>query len=206
MRIQALQDSSVMRTALAEVAARGVVYIEDVLPRLFRGSLQYELEAGDFQPAPPSDHVSQEFEFYNLPYPTPAPSFVGDLGEQLTQGVQFHTDHPLLRFWEPNDIAVQRYLPDHGGIATHRDYKSDVLLVAIFTIAGAAKFRVWDGSKVRNEWLTHPGSLVLLRAPGLTEAKEDRPYHSIGKPVSGSRISLAYRLNRRLPTTAPLPR
>lgn len=98
----------------------------------------------------------------------------------------------------PTEIAYMLYKGPHAGISPHRDHARHKLLIAIFTLKGCATFRIHhtrDEAAVNAEWVTRPGDLVLLRAPGLHPGVNTRPFHSIGPPIgSEERISLSLRM------------
>ncbi len=74
--------------------------------------------------------------------------------------------------WRPNDIAVQRYFTGAHGISPHMDGKRYGYLIAIFTITGTARFALCSdrSGTIVEEWYVTPGSLTLLRGPGLAGA------------------------------------
>ena len=140
--------------------------------------------------------IAQQFETLNFSYLTEASPAVRKFGQRLISFVQ-----PVLPKWRPNDVAIQRYLPTHIGIDNHRDYASDILLVAVASLEGSARFHIEADEVYSKQWSNVevcPGDLVLLRAPGLTGHPEDRPYHRIEAPLAGQRVSIAYRQNSRL--------
>jgi len=95
--------------------------------------------------------------------------------------------------WAPNDVLIQRYGPEDF-IVRHRDYKRSIGLVAVTTLYGEAPFYVeLDGRHDKETCVnTRPGTLVLMRGPGLTYA-DGRPYHRAGLPTSAPRIAVTYR-------------
>lgn len=142
--------------------------------------------------------VRQQFQTINYRYPGETTPHIARLGSTLEE---FLRDE--LPQWRPNDVAMQRYLPEQTvGIDPHRDYARDKLLVAVTTLAGEADFHIElddeAGGKSWSKRRLQPGDLVLMRAPGLTEADDDRPYHQIDPPRSEERTSLAFRHNVRL--------
>lgn len=100
--------------------------------------------------------------------------------------------------WRPDEVSVQRYRPGAVGISPHLDHKRYRYLVASFTIGGEAPFtlcRDRDGDPIAT-WRAGPGSLVLLRGPGLDGVDDGRPLHAVAAPATGTRISLGFRMAR----------
>lgn len=98
--------------------------------------------------------------------------------------------------WRPDEVSVQRYRPGAVGISPHLDHKRYRYLVASFTIEGEAPFtqcRDRDGDPIAT-WGAGPGTLVLLRGPGLDDADDGRPLHAVAAPATGTRISLGFRM------------
>ncbi len=103
--------------------------------------------------------------------------------------------------WEPNEAAVQRYPAASGGIGVHRDGKRYRVLIAIFTVEGTGTLALCTDRQgtVAREWLTTPGSLILLRGPGLDGAEDGRPLHRVQTSTGVQRTSLSFRMDGRLP-------
>jgi hypothetical protein len=97
---------------------------------------------------------------------------------------------------------VQRYEPGAIGVTAHVDSKRFVLLVAVFTHLGSSEFVVCEGRTegVVEKWSTQPGTLVLLRGPGLGGVEDGRPFHAVREPAAGQRYSLTFRMNVRQQT------
>lgn len=99
----------------------------------------------------------------------------------------------------PNQAVFLRYRGLGAGISPHRDHKRYAFLVAIFTLVGEAPFSVVGdraGRHVLASWMTAPGDLCLLRAPGFDGNDDGRPLHAVGAPMGEERISLAFRTAR----------
>lgn len=124
-------------------------------------------------------------------------AIIDELAEEL-EGLVHQADAEAfgleaLRFAE---AIYQRYEGTRLGVSPHRDSASYKLLVAILTLEGSARFSVVsdrDGNGAIDEWIIHPGSLVLVRAPGFQGVEDGRPMHSVGKPHGGTRLSLTLR-------------
>jgi hypothetical protein len=99
-----------------------------------------------------------------------------------------------------NQAVFSRYRGLGAGISPHRDHKRYAFLVAVFTLVGEAPFSVVAdraGQHVLASWMTAPGDLCLLRAPGFDGNDDGRPLHAVGAPTGEARISLAFRMDRR---------
>lgn len=96
-----------------------------------------------------------------------------------------------------NDLIVQRYMPDSGGITPHRDHVRYVGLVALVILAGDAEFYVCgdrDGSGAR--LIASPkGCLLLMRGAGFAGIKT-RPFHML-KNIRSFRVSFGLRHDTR---------
>ena len=103
----------------------------------------------------------------------------------------------LARWW-PNEAYVQRYEPGALGVSPHRDGKRFAVLVAVFTIQGSARFALCRdrAGTVVQEWDAGPGSLALLRGPGLADSEDRRPFHTVHGPTGGRRCSVSFRMNQ----------
>jgi hypothetical protein len=99
--------------------------------------------------------------------------------------------------WLPNEVDVQRYHALALGITPHLDLKRYRVLIAIVTVGHSAPFSLCKDREgtVSEQWQAEPGSLVLLRAPGLGGAEDGRPLHAVGGPPVGTRISITWRMN-----------
>ncbi len=112
---------------------------------------------------------------------------------------QVHAEAPDVSRWCPDEVSVQRYRPGAVGITPHLDHKRYRYLVASFTVEGEAAFtlcRNREGEAIAT-WRACPGSLVLLRGPGLDGTDDGRPLHSVGTPARGTRISVGLRMDQR---------
>jgi hypothetical protein len=52
--------------------------------------------------------------------------------------------------------------------------------------------------RIIQEWEAGPGSLTLLRGPGLLDAEDGRPFHTVHGPAAGRRFSITFRINQQL--------
>jgi hypothetical protein len=104
-----------------------------------------------------------------------------------------------LATWRPNEAGIGVYRPGSVGITAHLDGRWYRRLVAVFTVVGSAAFEVRDGrdGELLDRWGAGPGSLTLLRGPGLGGARDGRPFHAVHGPSRGVRCSLALRFGLR---------
>jgi hypothetical protein len=86
------------------------------------------------------------------------------------------------------------------GVSPHVDSKRFAVLVAIFTIEGSARFALCQtrAGEILQEWEAGPGSVTLLRGPGLLDAADRRPFHTVHGPAAGRRFSITFRMNQQL--------
>jgi alkylated DNA repair dioxygenase AlkB len=105
---------------------------------------------------------------------------------------------PGLGRWWPNEAYVQRYEPGALGVSPHLDSKRFAMLVVIFTIEGSARFALCQdrAGAIVEEWEAGPGSLILLRGPGLLDAEDQRPFHTVSGPTARRRFSITFRMNQ----------
>jgi hypothetical protein len=102
-----------------------------------------------------------------------------------------------LERYAPNVAYVQRYRPGSLGVSPHRDGKRFALLVAVFTTHGSASFSLCRGRSggALATWEAGPGSLALLRGPGLGGLPDGRPFHTVAGPACGERYSVTIRMD-----------
>jgi hypothetical protein len=88
------------------------------------------------------------------------------------------------------------------GVFPHLDSRRFAVLVAIFTIftiQGSARFALCKdrAGAIIQAWEADPGSLTLLRGPGLLDAEDHRPFHTVQGPTAGRRCSITRRVNQQ---------
>src|SRR5262249_30679087 len=144
----------------------------------YRRHLQHEIQDGPFERLPSEVgpyHVREDADMFRITkanlgdYPT-----VRQARRALT--TRIHADGEGIdgtNRWFPNDIAVMRYKPGSIGVSPHRDGLRNHYLIAIITSHGSAPLAHCTNREgtIIEEWETTPGSLVLLRAPGLADAE-----------------------------------
>ncbi|HET9257302.1 MAG TPA: hypothetical protein VFO16_19170 [Pseudonocardiaceae bacterium] len=202
-----------LRPALLRVAASGMSFVENALDHDYCRRLQHEVQDGPFERLPGEVgpyHVREDADMFRITeanlggYPA-----VRQARRELT--TRIHADGEGIGGidrWFPNDIAVMRYKPGSIGVSPHRDGLRNHYLIAIITSHGSAPLAHCANREgtIIEEWETIPGSLALLRAPGLADAeKHDRPFHAVRGPAAGWRYSLTLRMNTSLPGPAAAP-
>jgi hypothetical protein len=127
-----------------------------------------------------------------------APALVRAFGlavcEALSDGAPTGTQRvPMFNdvTWGKSDQGVQY-------ITAHRDPPGAGGVIAIVTLWGHARFRVWQGSQ-RIEWVTEDGDLVILRGDGWPTDESRCPMHEVESPESGDRMIMTLRYNKAGP-------
>jgi hypothetical protein len=101
-----------------------------------------------------------------------------DLLEQRMAQLEAYPLETSLSF---NSMVLQRYEEGSLGITPHRDGLSYVNLVCVFIIGGRGRFYVCSDRSGRDakEIDASPGNVIFMRAPGLFEAEDNRPFHYV---------------------------
>jgi hypothetical protein len=199
-----LRSTLDLRPPLRAVVDQGAAYVEKALDPAFVEVLTTEVGGIRFERMDTLEgRARQEGDRYAIPEQSlSAFPAIRELGDHLVRLVQVAAElRPDYAIWRPNKVHVQRYLSGDRGITPHRDYSRYRYLIAVFTVEGEAQFTI-----CRNRagdplvtWATSPGSLVVLRAPGLVQnGPDDRPLHSIAGPHTGQRISITYRMDTKV--------
>lgn len=103
--------------------------------------------------------------------------------------------------WLMTEAGYQRYRSDSDFISPHRDRRSDHLMSVTVTLAGSALVRIlipnsdhsdYTDLSVLDQFMTKPGSAMILRAPGLGSGEQ--VIHEVFPPESGSRLILNLRM------------
>jgi hypothetical protein len=173
---------------LRALTEAGAAFIPRALSEPFGGQLQHEIETGPFQRLPDRiGLVRQEADLFIITGPMGDHPAVARLrAEFVTRVHQAAPQLPGLVRWWPDEAYVQRYEPGTLGVSPHVDSKRFAVLVAIFTVEGSARFALCQtrAGAIIQEWEAGPGSLTLLRGPGLLDAEDGRPFHtSTGRPL-----------------------
>lgn len=129
--------------------------------------------------------------------PTQVRAFADRLAHDL--GIVFGSIPLPARF---NEITWQRHLPGAEAVSAHRDQPHYLGVIAILTLVGSARFTVLAERNPRKErchWTASAGDLVLLRAGGLDGTRVGCPWHEVGAPDHGERITLTLRHSSQPP-------
>jgi hypothetical protein len=80
-----------------------------------------------------------------------------------------------------NSSVLQRYEEGSIGITPHKDGLGYVNLVCVFVVGGRGRFYVCSDRSGRDakEVDAPPGNVILMRAPGLFGAEDNRPFHYV---------------------------
>jgi hypothetical protein len=178
----------------------GAAFIPRALNEPFRQQLQREIQEGPFERLPDRiGPVRQEADLFVVTDAMTAHPILATLRAKFV--TRLRQDGPqltgLARWW-PNEAYVQRYEPGALGVSPHLDSKRFAVLVAIFTAEGSARFALCQtrAGEIIQEWEAGPGSLTLLRGPGLLDAEDRRPFHTVHGPTAGRRFSISLRMNQ----------
>jgi hypothetical protein len=198
--VGALHPALDLGRSLKALTEAGAAFIPHALSEPFRGHLQRETEAGPFERLPDQiGPVRQEADLFVITGAMAAYPAVARLRRAfVTRLRQDSSQMPGLARWWPNEAYVQRYEPGALGVSPHRDSKRFAVLVAIFTIQGNARFALCQdrAGAIIQEWEAGTGSLTLLRGPGLMDAEDRRPFHTVYGPDVGRRFSVTFRMNQ----------
>jgi hypothetical protein len=178
----------------------GAAFIPRALNEPFREQLQREIQEGPFERLPDRiGPVRQEADLFVVTDAMTAHPILATLRAEFV--TRLRQDGPqimgLARWW-PNEAYVQRYEPGTLGVSPHLDSKRFAVLVAIFTAEGSARFALCQtrAGEIIQKWEAGPGSLTLLRGPGLLDAEDRRPFHTVHGPAAGRRFSITLRMNQ----------
>jgi hypothetical protein len=201
MGMDALHPNLDLGGPLQALTEAGAAFIPHALSERFREWLQREIEAGPFQRLPDQiGPVRQEADLFIITGDMADHLAVARLRAQLVARVRRDGSQlPGLARWWPNEAYVQRYGPGALGVSPHLDSKRFTVLVAIFTTQGSARFALCQtrAGEIIQEWEAGPGSLTLLRGPGLLDAEDRRPFHTVHGPTAGQRFSITFRMNQQ---------
>lgn len=183
---------------LVEEAARhGVSYFSHALRPLVCQALAAESASEQYTvlKPDPAKPVIEDMDLLKVPLGTGDYPLLSLVGNALAALVQPHVNQLCGQQWLPNEAAVHRYHAGSQGLGAHRDFKSDELMVAVFTIHGCGRFELLKSDhSVLQHWDCAMGGLCIMRAPGLTGRNhDDRPLHRALAPAKGYRQSIIYR-------------
>jgi hypothetical protein len=216
---QVLRPEFDLAAAVKQTTERGYLFATDALQAEARQALAFEInntelaasdERAQAVNAGRPNEVQQHHERAYFAYGDeriPAANFVVN---SLVQQIRAIRDHPELRSWQPTEVGYQRYRGSRDWIGPHRDRASDQLLSVTFTLSGSGMVRIFeavgdnpnDYSQLSqtDEFRTLPGSLMLLRAPGLGNGEQ--VIHQVLPPAAGRRLIVNLRMR---PDVLPPP-
>lgn len=180
-----------LREPLAQVRHAGAAFVRRALTGSRCEQLRREVSGVAFETANGRygpRRVRQESDVFVTADFGPHPQ-LRRLRDELEARV--HAAAPDMSRWRPDEVSIQRYRPGAVGITPHLDHKRYRYLVASFTVEGEAAFtlcRNREGDAIAT-WRAGPGSLVLLRGPGLDGLDDGRPLHAVGGPRPTARGS-----------------
>jgi hypothetical protein len=194
-----------LRAALRETSSNGFAHVGGLVePSLLR-ALARELDggpllrmAGTFGKA----GVRMEIDGFDLEAPFEGFPAISELASAFEERVRRDGDGIRgLRTWSPNEAGAARYHRGSVGVTSHMDGRWYRRLVAVFTVAGSARFEVLASreGEVLEGRNAAAGSVTLMRGPGLGGVRDGRPYHAVHGPPRGVRWSLALRMRPVVP-------
>lgn len=152
--------------------------------------------------------VRQSFVAHDFDWPLPAE--IDWLVQSTEAVVQAYSQEDIdcfgLSAWQANDIVMQRYEYKWDMIDWHRDYASDIYLIVVYTVSGAATldFEHSPGQPVNHR--VTAGSVCVLLGPDPIFGVDPRVRHRVNPPeLFCTRTSIALRMNAsRIATSAVL--
>ena len=198
-----------LEQAVMQTREKGYVFAATVINPYFCSLMETEierlnLEEGDHVNYPinagSSREVKQLHERAYFPIWHEQVPVATEVTELLAEEVR-KMNYPELQGWHPTEAGYQRYRNTHDWISPHRDRRNDQLLSATITISGSAPVRIYEpvvdpddykNLRQTDEFITSPGTLMLLRAPGLGNGEQI--IHEVLPPQIGSRLILNLRM------------
>jgi len=192
-----------LRPALRTVLEEGSAFVPHSLDESFRRRLWREVRAGPFQHMAEEfggGRVRQQLDAFDVVEPFEDFPAVAELCKEITRLIR--EDGRGIRglaTWSPNEVGVAKYQTGSLGITPHLDGKWYRRLVAVVTAHGSGRFSICRdrAGPVVAEWEAGPGSLTLMRGPGLGGYRDGRPFHMVAGPRRGERCSLGLRMSVR---------
>ncbi|HEX2175642.1 MAG TPA: hypothetical protein VHG70_07005 [Nocardioidaceae bacterium] len=197
----ALRPALDLGSALRDAVRLGAGFVPAAVEETFREQLLAEVDDGPFEALPEragAKEVRQQADIFVVRGDMRTYPHARELREELVSRLR-EQGGPLVDAWRPNNAAVQRYAPGSLGVTPHLDGRRFRYLVAVFTLGGVAPFALCSdrSGTVLRQWVTRPGSLVLMRAPGLAGLVDGRPLHTVRGPRNGPRTSFTFRMDSR---------
>ena len=191
-----------LRDALGACASVGHARVPSAVGGDTLRRLRTEIERNPFRPFGESfGQVRQQIDGYDIAIPASGFPVLSALCQDLRRLVRTQGRGVRgLATWAPNEVGVTHYVPGSIGITPHKDGKWYRRIVVVVTVYGRAPFAICgsrDPEDVVDRWMSEPGDLVLMRGPGLAGARDGRPFHLVGGPRRGERLSLGIRMSTR---------
>jgi hypothetical protein len=103
--------------------------------------------------------------------------------------------------WSATEITANRYEGPASGISAHRDHVRYVGAVAVLGLHGSARVEILASrtGPVVASWTSSPGDLLVIAGSDAYAGSDPRPFHRVGPPVGGSRLSLCLRCDEAPP-------
>jgi hypothetical protein len=194
-----------LRAALRDTSSNGFAHVDRLVEPTFVRSLALELDAGPLRHMAGTfgkAAVRMEIDGFDLEAPFAGLPTLSELASAFEERVRRDGDGIRgLRTWSPNEAGAARYHRGSVGVTSHMDGRWYRRLVAVFTVAGSARFEVRASreGEVLEHWNAAAGSVTLLRGPGLGGVRDGRPYHAVHGPPRGVRWSVALRMRSGAP-------
>ena len=191
-----------LRPLLARVVEEGAAFAPGALREPFRALLAAEVARGPVRHYREQfGQVRQQIEGFDLVDPFEGFPRVAELCRALTLLVRAQGGTIRgLRTWRVNEAGVVIYRRGSIGITPHLDGRRYRRLVAVVTLSGEAELAICQdrSGSVVAAFEAGPGSVTLLRGPGLDHRRDGRPFHTVGSPRIGERCAIGLRM-----TTSP---
>ena len=184
-----------MYSAVLTAMLQGCVVYPSVLTMdTCAGLLQLCDEAEMHRPRPSG--VYQSFATHHFAEPLPeALEWLVERTESVARAIHARGGPAWLREWRVNDVAIQCYAKPWDMIGWHRDYKQDVYLVVVYTLAGESVTDVELHGRVVS-WRVQAGSAMVLLGCAPGRGSDPRIRHRVRPPLNGQpRTSLALRMS-----------
>jgi hypothetical protein len=119
-----------------------------------------------------------------------------DLLERSLEELEAYPFETALGF---NSTVLQRYEEGSLGITPHKDGLRYINLVCVFCIDGRGRFYVCSDRSGRDAKGVDasPGNVILMRAPGLFGAEDNRPFHYVTE-IEETRYTFGLRQKKEL--------
>jgi hypothetical protein len=186
---------------LSSVGATSVRLLEEG----FRVALLKEAQDYDYQPEDEvvgsGDRVvkQQVSSFDDFPEDSAYVPLKTSFQELLEQRLAQLGTYPFETALNFNSMVLQRYEEGSLGITPHKDGLSYINLVCVFVIGGRGRFYICSDRSGRDakEVDASPGNAILMRAPGLFGAEDNRPFHYVME-IEETRYTFGLRQKKEL--------